>query len=148
MAPHLRGEHDPFFDHEPAREESLQGREELILGQRREEAEAAEVHAENRHAQVAHEPRHGEKRAVAAQHQQQVHLRRQVGLACRGRLRVRAQPRRLLLEDRLESMLDAPGEQSLNDLAGIGPIGLGDDADSLHAETLFMQALRIPPLGR
>jgi hypothetical protein len=45
-------------------------------------------------------------------------------------------------------MLDAPGEQSLNDLAGIGPIGLGDDADSLHAETLFMQALRIPPLGQ
>src|SRR3970040_1877612 len=48
------------------------------------------------------EPSHGEQRAVAAQHEQQVHLGRQVGLPRGRRLGVRAEPSRLLFEDRLE----------------------------------------------
>ena len=54
-----------------------------------EEAEAAQVDAEDGHAEVAHEARHGQQRAVAAEDEQEIHLPRQVGLPRR-----RARPRR------------------------------------------------------
>src|SRR5262247_4168959 len=44
-----------------------------------------------------------------------------------------AQPGRLLLQERLQAALLAPREQPLYDAAGLGSVGLGDDADALHA---------------
>ncbi len=133
MTPHLRGEHHALFDDEPAREEGLERGEKLVLGQGGQEAQAAEVDAEYGHAQVAHETRHGQECAVAAQNQHEIHLPRQVGLRQSCRVRIRAQPRRLFLEDRLQPALGAPGEQTVHDVRGIGPVDPGDDADPLHA---------------
>ena len=93
----------------PPAQVRLERREQLVHGQRGQKAEAAQVDAEDGHAEVADEPRHREQRAVAAQHHQQVDLARQVGLAAPpSPPRLGAERRRLLLEERLEAAARAP----------------------------------------
>src|SRR5439155_26098162 len=92
LTPYLRGKHDPLLDHEAPGQEGLQSREELLLGQGGEEAEPAQIDAQDRHAQVSHEAGHGQERAVSAHYEEEIELAGQVGLARGGRLRVRTEP--------------------------------------------------------
>src|SRR5215471_14193370 len=133
VTPDLRRQHHALLDEEPTRQEGFQGREELVNREGGEEAEATQIDAEDGHAEVAHQPRHREEGAVAAEDQDEIDLAREIGFAnCRGP-RVGAEPRCFLLEERLQVTLFAPGEQPLDDAAGLGAICLGDDTDSLHA---------------
>src|SRR5262249_2971404 len=55
------------------------------------------------------------------------------GLARGRRLRIGTEPGRLLLEHRLQLVLGAPAKEAGDDPGRIGPVGLGDDADTLHS---------------
>src|SRR5207245_319675 len=79
-----------------------------------EEAEPAEVHAEEGYPQIANRARHGEEGPVAAEHDEQVHLRRQLRLAHGRDARRRDQPGGLLLQDRGEPPRLEPLEEFLD----------------------------------
>src|SRR5581483_1869390 len=121
------------LDDELVPQVGLERGEELLHGQRGEEAEPAQVDAQDGHAQVAHHPRHAEQRPVAAQHQQEIRVRRQLRAAHHAARRVRAEPRGVLLQDRLDVALRAPPQQLGHDGARLVAVGLGDDAQPLHA---------------
>src|SRR5216684_6354594 len=111
----------------------LERGEQLLDGEGGEEAEPAQVDAEDRHRQVSHQARHAEERAVAAQHEQQIGLGRQLRPTDHRPGGLRAETRGLLLEDRLDSAGRAPVEQLGHDRARFFPVRLGDDAQPLPA---------------
>ena len=79
-----RGQEHPLFDGHPARQVGLESGEHLIERRGGEEPEPAQVHSEERDAQVADRSGHREEGPVAAEDDQQIHLRRQLRLAgCR-----------------------------------------------------------------
>src|SRR2546430_150554 len=95
-----RDQHHTLVHRHPAREDRLERREHLVQRRRGEEAEPAEVHAEQRHAEVADRASRREEGAVAAEHHDQVHLCGQGRLAHGGDGGRRDQPGRLPLEHR------------------------------------------------
>src|SRR5262249_41967409 len=105
-----------------------------------------QVHAEDRHTEIADEPRHRQQRAVAAEHEQQIHLPRKLRLA-RGRHReVGTEACGLFLDQRLQAAVETPLQELRHDAPSFLTIRLGDDADSLHegssATTRLMSASR------
>src|SRR5437899_506746 len=70
------GQHHALVHLHPAREQRFERREHLVERRRGEESEPAEVHAEQRHAEVADRARHGEEGAVAAEDDEQGRVRR------------------------------------------------------------------------
>src|SRR5439155_1374592 len=109
-----RGQHHALVHRHPAREQRLERREHLLERRRGEEAEPAEVHAEEGYPQIANRARHGEEGPVAAEHDEQVHLRRQLRLAHGRDARRRDQPGGLLLQDRGEPPRLEPLEEFLD----------------------------------
>ena len=85
---------------EPARERLLERVVELVARRLGEEAERAQVHAEERHRALADRARGREQRAVAAEHDQQIDARRELleldarARPASARPRGRAAPRR------------------------------------------------------
>src|SRR5882724_3038750 len=80
MTPDLRRQHDALFDHETSGEKRLESREQLVHRQGGEETQSAQVHAQDGYGEIAHQTRHRQQRAVAAQDEQQVDLGGQLRL--------------------------------------------------------------------
>ena len=91
----------------PARHR-LQRRQHLVERGRGEEAEAAEVDAEDRHAEVADRAGHRQQRAVAAEHDEEIDLAGKLGLAGRRHRRRRHEAGGFLLEHRRQPVGGQP----------------------------------------
>src|SRR2546422_57592 len=136
-----RGQHHALVHRHPACEQRLERREHLLERRRGEEAEPAEVHAEEGYPQIADSARHGEEGPVAAEHDEQVHLRRQVRLAHGRDARRRDQPGGLLLQERGEPPRLEPLEEFLDRGPGLARAGLRHDADALHASASTLRSI-------
>src|SRR5213594_553325 len=136
-----RGQHHALVHRHPAREQRLERREQPLERRRGEEAEPAEVHAEEGYPQIANRARHGEEGPVAAEHDEQVHLRRQLRLAHGRDARRRDQPGGLLLQDRGEPPRLEPLEEFLDRGPGLARAGLRHDADALHASASTLRSI-------
>src|SRR5207249_4084205 len=94
------GQHHALVHRHPACEQRLEGWEHLLERRRGEEAEPAEVHAQQGNAKVADRPRHGQEGPVAAEDDEQVRVRGQLRLGHGGDARRRDQHGGLLHEHR------------------------------------------------
>ena len=83
VADDTRGQQHPLLDLHPAPQVRLQGREHLVERRGGEKSEAAQVHPEQRNAEIAHRPGHRQEGTVASEHDEQIDLRRQICLAGR-----------------------------------------------------------------
>src|SRR2546422_952985 len=108
------GQHHALVHLHPAREQRFERREHLVERRRGEESEPAEVHAEQRHAEVADRARHGEEGAVAAEDDEQGRVRGQLRLGHARDAGRRDQPGGLLLEHRGKPPRPEPPEKLLD----------------------------------
>src|SRR3989454_2078790 len=127
------GQHHALVHLHPAREQRFERREHLVERRRGEESEPAEVHAEQRHAEVADRARHGEEGAVAAEDDEQVRVRGQLRLGHARDAGRRDQPGGLLLEHRGKPPRSEPLEKLFDPGPRLRRAGLRHDADALHA---------------
>src|SRR5437899_5836624 len=136
------GQHHALVHLHPAREQRFERREHLVERRRGEESEPAEVHAEQRHAEVADGARHGEEGAVAAEDDEQVRVRGQLRLGHGRDARRGDQPGGLLLEHRGKPPRPEPLEELLDRGPRLRRAGLRHDADALHASASTLRSIR------
>src|SRR5437016_4772164 len=140
-AHHPGGEHHPVVEHDLAREHGVQRREQLLERGGRQEAEPAEVDAEDRHARVADHARHRQEGAVPAEDHDEIHVSRELRPGDdRGSERGH-EPGGFLLDDGHAAAprepLDQPGDHPCR-LRAVRP---RDDADPLHARASTLLAM-------
>ena len=115
--------------HEPARERLLERGVELIARRLGEEAERAEVHAEQRHLALADRARRREQRPVAAEHDQEIDAPREI----LERDPLPAEPARgLAVEQHLDAVIVQPFLERDHALGHLRLVALHAHADRLE----------------
>ena len=127
-----RAQHHALVDGHVAAERALHRREHLVERRGGQESESAEIHAENRNAEVTDRPSHREERAVPTQDHDQVDAGRKLGLGRHAEARGGRQGPGFLFEDDLHLPGAQPVHQARDDR--LGRSGLGDEADPGQAE--------------
>ena len=128
-----RHEHQALFDDHPPVQRGLERRQHLVERRGREEAEAAEVHAENRHAEIADGARHREQRAVTAEDDQEIGEARQLRLVGGRGTDGGNDSGGFFLERHVETALGQPVDETGDDLRRPRGVGLRNDPDPFHA---------------
>src|SRR5581483_9163413 len=122
-----RAQHEALLDVIIAREDALERGVDVLETDFSQEAQAAQVDAQDRHGALLDEPRGVEHRAVAAEHDHEVglagHLRLRIGC------RLSEQGRGFWIEDDLLAALAQPGDEILDDVLDLRKLWLGDDPD-------------------